>query len=70
MMRNLAVALGDAPAADHIIAALEARLPQASALVQEHIHWALAEQRKSKEGSSLNLLQKKLTMANKLNAYY
>ncbi len=40
--RNLAVALGNAPAARDIGQALAARLPQASALVQEHLAWALA----------------------------
>ena len=39
--RNLAVALGNGPASPAAIAALRERLPQASALVQEHIEWAL-----------------------------
>lgn len=43
--RNLAVALGNAPASAQAIDALEAALPAASALVAEHIQWALARQR-------------------------
>lgn len=43
--RNLAVALGNASANAAIIAALEARLAHTSALVAEHIEWALARQR-------------------------
>lgn len=42
--RNLAVALGNAPTDTNIIDALSARLPTASSLVAEHIHWALARQ--------------------------
>ncbi len=44
--RNLAVALGNllrARADAGVIAALEARRPEASALVREHIDWALAQ---------------------------
>ncbi len=44
-LRNLAVALGNAPADAAIIAALEARLPEVAPMVAEHIHWALAQQR-------------------------
>jgi epoxyqueuosine reductase len=43
--RNLAVALGNAPASDEVIRALEARLEGASPLVREHIDWALKRQR-------------------------
>jgi len=43
--RNLAVALGNAPSSTQIIAALTARRTTASALVAEHIDWALARQR-------------------------
>jgi epoxyqueuosine reductase len=42
--RNLAVGLGNAPSDPQIIAALERKRPQVSALVQEHIDWALAQQ--------------------------
>jgi epoxyqueuosine reductase len=45
-LRNLAVALGNAPKSQPIIAALEHRLPNASAMVQEHINWALEQQRR------------------------
>lgn len=43
-LRNVAVALGNAPFDREIIAALEARRAEASPLVQEHIDWALGEQ--------------------------
>lgn len=43
--RNLAVALGNAPTDTDIIAALEARSGTTSAMVQEHIDWALERQR-------------------------
>ena len=45
-LRNLAVGLGNAPQDAAVIAALEAKRPQVSALVQEHIDWALAQQAK------------------------
>ena len=41
-LRNIAVALGSAPTADAIIAALESRREHASAIVREHVAWALA----------------------------
>ena len=40
--RNLAVGLGNAPSDPAIIAALEVRADDASALVREHVAWALA----------------------------
>ncbi len=40
-LRNVAVALGNAPRSDAVVTALHARLSTASALVAEHIHWAL-----------------------------
>lgn len=40
--RNLAVALGNAPPAAEVVAALAARRPQATPMVQEHIDWAIA----------------------------
>lgn len=43
-LRNLAVGLGNAPADPAIVAALEARRPQVSEMVREHIDWALAQQ--------------------------
>ncbi len=44
-LRNLAIGLGNAPSDDRIIQALEARLPDASEMLEEHIQWALAQQR-------------------------
>ena len=43
-LRNLAVALGNAPFAPAVIAALMARLDHPSDLVREHVRWALARQ--------------------------
>ncbi len=40
-LRNLAVALGNAPTSDDVIAALRARSDDGSALVREHVAWAL-----------------------------
>ncbi|MFT3905388.1 MAG: tRNA epoxyqueuosine(34) reductase QueG [Steroidobacteraceae bacterium] len=40
-LRNIAVALGNAPATAEVLAALESRREDADALVQEHVHWAL-----------------------------
>ncbi len=44
-LRNLAVGLGNAPHDPNTIAALERRLGQVSALLDEHIEWALIRQR-------------------------
>jgi epoxyqueuosine reductase len=41
-LRNLAVALGNGPASTAALAALRARLEHPSALVREHVAWALA----------------------------
>ena len=43
-LRNIAVALGNAPPAPAIEAALVARLDHPSAMVREHVAWALARQ--------------------------
>jgi epoxyqueuosine reductase len=43
--RNLAVGLGNAPAGERAVAALESREHDPSALVREHVAWALARQR-------------------------
>lgn len=52
--RNIAVALGNAPYQADIVQALNAKLETASTLVSEHIHWALAQQkRKSWQAESL-----------------
>jgi len=47
-LRNLAVALGNAPADERIVAALTARADDASAVVREHVQWALVRQRASR----------------------
>jgi len=44
-LRNLAVALGNAPTSAAVVAALEARADDASALVREHVAWALERHR-------------------------
>ncbi len=44
-LRNLAVGLGNAPSSPAIVAALIARRDHSSALVQEHVRWALARHR-------------------------
>lgn len=48
-LRNLAVALGNAPHDPDIVHALRARQDDASALVREHVHWALEQQAEKKE---------------------
>lgn len=45
-LRNLAVALGNAPGDRFILEALEAREDHPSQLVREHVAWAIAEQRR------------------------
>jgi epoxyqueuosine reductase len=42
-LRNIAVALGNAPTSNEVIAALEARRDDPSELVREHVAWALAQ---------------------------
>jgi epoxyqueuosine reductase len=42
-LRNIAVALGNAPTSPEIIATLEARHDQPSEVVREHVGWALAQ---------------------------
>jgi epoxyqueuosine reductase len=41
-LRNLAVALGNAPTSSAVVEALQARRDDGSALVREHVQWALA----------------------------
>ena len=48
--RNIAVALGNAPTSEAVVAALERRRPDASELVREHIEWALARHRSGAVG--------------------
>jgi len=47
--RNLAVGLGNAPFNQGIIDTLNQALPNSSELVQEHIEWALTQQKSKKE---------------------
>ncbi len=42
-LRNIAVALGNAPASDAILQALNGRLNHPSEVVREHVAWALAQ---------------------------
>jgi epoxyqueuosine reductase len=42
-LRNVAVALGNAPTSTSVVAALRARASHDSALVREHVAWALAQ---------------------------
>jgi len=42
-LRNIAVALGNAPASEKVVSALRARMLHPSALVKEHIVWALKQ---------------------------
>lgn len=42
-LRNIAVALGNAPTTPEVIAALRSRLQHPSELVREHVQWALAK---------------------------
>jgi epoxyqueuosine reductase len=41
-LRNIAVALGNAPRSPEVVVALESRASHPSALVREHVQWALA----------------------------
>jgi epoxyqueuosine reductase len=42
-LRNIAVALGNAPGSPAIVEALRSRAQHPSPLVREHVHWALAQ---------------------------
>jgi epoxyqueuosine reductase len=44
-LRNIAVALGNAPPSERVVAALTARAGHASAIVREHVSWALERQK-------------------------
>jgi len=44
-LRNIAVALGNAPTSPAVVAALAARREHPSALVREHVAWALERHR-------------------------
>ena len=41
-LRNLAIGLGNAPSSTQVLTALNSRRDQPSALVREHVAWALA----------------------------
>jgi len=41
-LRNIAVALGNAPTTPEVVVALRSRANDASSLVREHVGWALA----------------------------
>jgi len=45
-LRNIAVALGNAPTRPAVVAALKARADHSSALVREHVAWALEQHRR------------------------
>ena len=47
-LRNIAVALGNAPFSEAIVAALERRRDDDSELVREHVAWALARQQRQR----------------------
>lgn len=47
-LRNIAVALGNAPSSDEIVQALRSRCEHPSEMLREHIAWALAQQNAKK----------------------
>jgi epoxyqueuosine reductase len=51
-LRNIAVALGNAPYDSAIMAALKAKRPEVTELVREHIDWALLEQQKKNRSAN------------------
>lgn len=52
-LRNIAVALGNAPHSPVVIKALQARLANSAELVREHVTWALAEQYRKAPGGAI-----------------
>jgi epoxyqueuosine reductase len=44
-LRNIAVALGNAPTSTAVLAALTSRTEHPSSVVREHVHWALEQHR-------------------------
>ncbi|HMH89150.1 MAG TPA: tRNA epoxyqueuosine(34) reductase QueG [Steroidobacteraceae bacterium] len=44
-LRNIAIALGNAPTSPAVLAALTARAEHPSSVVREHVHWALEQHR-------------------------
>lgn len=49
-LRNIAIALGNAPASESVLRALESRANHGSMVVREHVEWALKQQREKKRG--------------------
>jgi epoxyqueuosine reductase len=50
-LRNIAIALGNAPSSLAVVAALQTKIQHPSALVREHVQWALAQHRSAPQGS-------------------
>ena len=50
-LRNIAIALGNAPSSEAIIQVLKQRLNDASPLVREHVRWALNQHLVVKRGN-------------------
>jgi epoxyqueuosine reductase len=50
-LRNIAIALGNAPSSSAVVAALQTKIQHPSALVREHVQWALAQHRSAPQGS-------------------
>jgi epoxyqueuosine reductase len=48
-LRNIAVALGNAPFSENVLEALHSRRDDSSPLVREHVEWALLQQRQRSE---------------------
>ncbi|WP_192457837.1 tRNA epoxyqueuosine(34) reductase QueG [Musicola keenii] len=53
-LRNIAVALGNAPYKDHIVLALQARLGE-HPLLDEHINWALSQQLEKRSQQTIDV---------------
>jgi epoxyqueuosine reductase len=58
-LRNIAVALGNAPASEAVREALRRRLDDADPLVREHVQWALARQQSGPGRASVSLMGKR-----------
>lgn len=56
-LRNIAVAMGNAPQDSALVAALEARADDPSGIVREHVQWALARQRNRQRNERADELQ-------------
>ena len=54
-LRNIAVGLGNAPYSNEIVKALQARLDDASAVVREHVQWALQQQNTKRTETEENI---------------